>query len=170
MEYYNENRIYLWQVEKMPDDPLYSKMNIQEDYQFAIDQKDIERFVADLEHLEESESITFVCYNLPIGQPHSCDNQDEIWGKPRTIIKYLTVERSSSNIGLGLVKSNTAQELILSFGQVVIKNFIDALNKASSASVFFEYEHFIELKNHNGKLNKFNIWGWCKDGQVEYAN
>lgn len=150
----------------MTNDPMYSKMEVENDFQVAIDQNHSAML---LKLLKEDIEVTFECSMLPLGQPHSCDNTNEVWGNPRLVINQLHFKKCRLEIKLGSIEvDNGVATLKMNIAQTDI--FIKTLQKALSVPAFFEYEHFIEVRDRNNQLVKINIWGWCQNGQIEYAN
>lgn len=165
MEYSNI-RIYLWQVAPMPNDPLYSKLKVEHDLQIAIDQSDTSEFI---QLLENSKSTSFICTVLPSGQPHSCDNPKEIWGLSTSNFARLDIEIVDQERRYGSVEK-LGDVVSLSLTPSQLQDLILTMKGAISAPVFFEYEHYLLLEDKNDNMIKLNFWGWCQNGQIEYAN
>lgn len=150
----------------MPDDPLYSKMKVEHDFQIAIDQNDTAKFIG---MLESSENASFTCSVLPPGQPHSCDNLNEIWGNPSSIFAKLNFEMDHAESQHGIIKKK-GEIITLRLTANQVQNLVVIIKEAASTPVFFEYEHYLLLEDENGDMRKLNVWGWCQNGQIEYAN
>lgn len=150
----------------MPDDPLYSKMKVEHDFQIAIDQNDTSKFI---ELLESSEKASFTCAVLPPGQPHSCDNLNEIWGHPSSIFAKLNFEMGYTESQHGTIKKKE-ETITLRLTADQVQNLVVIVKEAASTPVFFEYEHYLLLEDENGEMRKLNVWGWCQNGHIEYAN
>lgn len=150
----------------MPNDPLYSKMKVEHDIQIAIDQNDASEFV---KLIKSTQRVSFICSPLPPRQPHSCDNPEEIWGHPTCIFTKLNIETNPTNKEYGIVE-NLGEAITLSLSSFQVKNLATTIKSAISTPVFFEYEHYLLLTDEIGELIKLNVWGWCQNRQIEYAN
>jgi len=162
----NRLNMYLWQVDSMPNDPLYRKMKIEYDYQLAVDRDDFSKFAS---LLEDSEDTSFVCLLLPPGQPHSCDDRNEVWGKPTKIFTRLVIKKELDDRDYGVV-DRVDEVVTLHLDQKHIQSFVKVMRNANEARVFYEYEHFVLLENSRRDIVRLNFWGWCQNGQIEYAN
>jgi hypothetical protein len=159
--------IFLWQVEPMSDDPLYSKLNVENDYQFAVDRKQVDAFVQNLSSLNEGQIATFSCKLLASGQPHSCDNQDETWGIHSKSFTNLTIQKSIA--AQSFVRTREGH-VFLDLNNYMLNAFIGNLLDASRTRVFFEYEYYITLHTNTGENSRIVFWGWCEKGKIEYAS
>lgn len=164
-----EFSIYIWQVEPMPSDPLYHKLRVESDFQVAIDRSQVDFFIEKIQRVNEEISLRVQCLQLPKGQPHSCDNPKETWGIPRKNYKSLLVTNNDSNSSKSWVETN-GSELVLNLQKNDLRNLVETINKAKTARVFFEYNYFIEVPSKDDNLVKLNFWGWCENGNIEYAN
>lgn len=159
-------RIYLWQVAPMPSDPLYGKLRVEHDLQLAIDQSNTLEFI---QLLETDKDASFTCTVLPHGQPHSCDNPKEVWGLSTSNFTRLDIEIKDTGKEYGSVEKS-GEVITLSLSPSQLRDLLATIRDAASSPVFFEYEYYLLLEDKSGNLIKLNVWGWCQNGQIEYAN
>jgi hypothetical protein len=164
---FSKLNVYLWQVNPMPCDPLYSKMRVEEDYQLAIDKTHLTSFIAKIEGYKED---GIECIKLPKGQPHSCDDSSKTWGTPRVKFNKLIIKKAINDNNVPITRIKERGQLEIEISSLQIEAFIKVIQDAASARVFFEYNHYIEVMDEEGVFRKINIWGWCQDGEIEFAN
>ncbi len=157
---------YLWQSEGIGLAASNNDSNVRSDFQFSIDRQQASNFISLLEQLEDLVFIEVECKQLLDGQPHSCDNKSEIWGRPIRVMTRLILKRDDSVIKTVIMNEDTLQ---IELDKVNILSLIDCIKEAYGCRVFFEYDYTFKLGTDLDSP-KFVIWPWNDKGTIEYAN
>ena len=130
---------YLWQFMY---EPFYSD-TIEQDLQFAVERSKYKDFINYLLSLKNEDGLEIECLPLKSGQPHSCDDLDEVWGEIRNTFRKLEIIRMDQDMPRVVELDNTHVKIFLN--QAKLKELAKAIESAATVSVFFGYKHFITI-------------------------
>lgn len=154
--------MFFWKMNKtINHDP-----KIDNDFQIAIDQDDVEMFIKLLSELENNSTLSIECSRLAEGQPHGTDDNVQ-YGKPSEIFSELILSRNDKRTKIIMPEYLNKGVVKFELSKCTINSICRMAKLACNSDAAYGNVHYLEIFDSRAKLN---FWGWCYNGVIAYAH